>query len=189
MKSESTKERTTTKLASGTADRRNLSLAQGTVIASENQMKEKQPPQAIVFKEAVMLSPERPGEMSRIVPAGEPSPYTSLDQVPENLRSLVGQPSDELPPNNEMQYFVPREQLAAERIEFERLNTDEDLSQDLRDELAARDREHLALAASRNKTLEEAENRNDEAVRRVAKELEEEARAFAPPRSAVRKML
>jgi hypothetical protein len=73
-----------------------------------------------------------------------------------------------------MQYFVPRSQLDLEKEALEQLNSDDDLSQDLRDELAARDREHVKLAQSRNQTLNEIQQRHDQALDRVAHEIEEE---------------
>ena len=49
----------------------------------------------IVFKIGIMLPASEPGQMSRLVPAGSPSPFTSEAQVPEHLRQYIGSPPKE----------------------------------------------------------------------------------------------
>ena len=135
-------------------------------------------PEPIVFRQNVMLSP-LPGDplnQSRIIEAGKPSPWTDVSQVPERLRGLIGVPDFSIPKDTETQRWVPRAQLEAEAEAFRRLNSNEDMSESLREELDARGREYLKVSAQRNATETAIENREEADRRRLIRELEEENR-------------
>lgn len=56
----------------------------------------------ITFKIGIMLPAEGEGQMSKLVPAGAPSPFTSVDEVPRHLRQYIGSPPG---PNFDVEAF------------------------------------------------------------------------------------
>ena len=135
-------------------------------------------PAPITFRTNVLLPP-LPGDplnQSRIITAGEPSPWTDVADVPVTLRGLIGMPDFSVPKDTENQHWVPRSVLDAEAEAFRRLNSNEDMSESLREELAARDRDYLKISADRNRVETEVEARADADRRRLVGELEEENR-------------
>ena len=48
-----------------------------------------------MFKIGIMFPPEGEGQMSRLIPDGSPSPFTSVDEVPAHLRQFIGEPPKE----------------------------------------------------------------------------------------------
>jgi hypothetical protein len=136
-----------------------------------------EPASAITFKTGVMYYNEALGR-SVIVPAGEPSPWTDITDVPARLQNLIGTPSNEPPPDTPNQRWVPKSMLEAEREMIDRLNNDDDLDPAVRDALAERDVESQRIAAERNKTYAEIAARDDMDRDRLMKELEEEKRTI-----------
>ena len=51
--------------------------------------------------------------MSRLIPAGSPSPFTSVDQVPPQLRQHIGEPPE---PNYDMEGFRRETELIQEQL-------------------------------------------------------------------------
>jgi hypothetical protein len=130
-------------------------------------------PAPITFAQNILFR-DKTENRSIFLPAGEPSPWRDLSDVPEPLRALVGEPSFELPPNTPTQCWVPPEMMEMEREAFRQLAGDEDMDPAIRAALAARDAEHQQTVEARNKTYDEIEGRRDEAYDRVAKELTDE---------------
>lgn len=131
-----------------------------------------------MFRQNVMLSP-LPGDplnQSRIITAGEPSPWTDISQVPSTLRGLIGMPDLSIPKDTENQRWVPRAQLEAERQAFEALNTNADMNPSLAEELESRDREYLRISAQRNETETAIEARAEADRKRLVREMEAENR-------------
>ena len=55
-----------------------------------------------------MLPPTTPGEMSRLYPAGTPSPWTNVSDVPAHLREFIGTPPK---PNFDVELFRAETQM------------------------------------------------------------------------------
>jgi hypothetical protein len=91
----------------------------------------------IVFKIGIMFPPEGEGQMSRLIPAGSPSPFTSVDEVPEHLRQHIGSPPE---PNYDVEAF---------RRTTESLNSGGEMSESVRSALASIDDEAHARAQAR----------------------------------------
>lgn len=119
-----------------------------------------QPPQAITFKTAIMLSPEGPGLMSRLIEAGSPSPWFNIADVPASLRALVGKPDFSIPADTPNQHWVSRQQLDAEKAAFEALARGEGDGTDpaVRAALGAMDSESFARIKARAETVVKNEN-------------------------------
>jgi len=133
---------------------------------------------AITFKTNVMLSP-LPGDplnASRIIEAGQPSPWTDVADVPATLRHLIGVPNFDPPPNTPNQYWTPKSVLDAEAAAFAALNSNEDMNPSLREELESRDAAYLRESAQRNALESEIQARESEDRRRLVAELEAENR-------------
>jgi hypothetical protein len=104
-----------------------------------SQMKSKAPEPPIVFKIGIMLPPEGEGQMSRLVPAGSPSPFASVDEVPERLRQYIGEPPKE---NYDVASFRRTTELINEQSGGE-------MSESVRSALASIDDEAHARAQAR----------------------------------------
>ena len=115
-----------------------------------SQMKSKtaKPPSAIVFKIGIMLPASEPGTMSKLVPAGSPSPFTSVDEVPEHLRQYIGEPPG---PNYDAEAFRRTTELINEQSGGE-------MSESLRSALASIDDEAHARAQARAAAVIRNEN-------------------------------
>jgi hypothetical protein len=108
-----------------------------------SQMKSKTPEslsaEPIVFKIGIMLPPEGEGQMSRLIPAGSPSPFTSVDEVPEHLRQHIGSPPE---PNYDVEAFRRTTELINEQSGGE-------MSESLKATLASMDNESAERARAR----------------------------------------
>ena len=131
------------------------------------------PNPAIVFKTNVVYSDSE--GRSVFLPAGEPSPFKTLADVPERLKPHVGEPDDGWRQTTPNQYFVSPEVLAAERESIEALNNAEDLPETVREALAERNEQYLRDAAARARVETEAAQRDLEEVARIKREKELEA--------------
>lgn len=133
------------------------------------------PASAITFRQNVMYFDESLGR-SIIVEAGSASPWTDVADVPERLRDLIGVPNFDTPPNTSNQYWVPKETLRTEAAALQALNTNDEMSDSLREELESRGREYQRLSAQRNAAETEIEAREEMDRKRLVAELEKEAR-------------
>jgi hypothetical protein len=102
----------------------------------------------IVFKIGIMLPAEGEGQMSRLIPAGSPSPFTSEDQVPERLRQYIGEPPKE---NYDVASFRRTTELINEQSGGE-------MSESVRSALASIDDEIHARAQARAAAVIRNEN-------------------------------
>ena len=109
--------------------------------------------------------------------AGQPSPFFDLCDVPAKLQAHVGEPQDAVAQDNEIQMVVKPERLQQEAEELEELNSGAHLDPEIREALAERGEEYLEATSARNRTLAALADRDDEAVDRVAAELEQENEA------------
>ena len=133
---------------------------------------------ALTFRENIMLPP-LPGDplnASRIIEAGQPSPWTDVADVPPTLRHLIGMPDLSIPKDTENQRWVPRAQLEAEAEAFRKLNSNDEMSDSLREELEWRGREYLRESADRNRVETEIEAPAEQDRKRLVAELEAENR-------------
>jgi hypothetical protein len=131
---------------------------------------------ALTFRQNVIYRDEE-NDGSVFLEAGKPSPWFHESEVPERFRGLIGVPNFDPPPNTPNQYWVPKAQLEAERQALEALNSNDEMSDSLREELEWRDRQYLRDAESRNRTESAILDREAEDRRRLIAELEKEAAA------------
>ena len=78
-------------------------------------MKQTNPP-PITFACDIMLPPAAPGEMSRLYPAGTPSPWTNVSDVPTHLREFIGVPPK---PNFDVEAFRAETTMLQQGLEPE----------------------------------------------------------------------
>jgi hypothetical protein len=130
----------------------------------------------LTFRQNVIYRDEE-NDRSVFLEAGKPSPWHRIEDVPERLRGLIGVPNFDPPPNTPNQYWIPKAQLEAERQALEALNSNEEMSESLREELEWRDREYLRESADRNAVETEIDAREEQDRKRLVAELEKEAAA------------
>jgi hypothetical protein len=93
----------------------------------------------ITFKIGIMLPPSEPGTMSRHIPAGAPSPFTSVDEVPRHLRQHIGLPPE---PNYDVEGFRRETEMIQEQLGGQ-------MSKSLKAALASMDNESAERARAR----------------------------------------
>jgi hypothetical protein len=85
-------------------------------------------------------------------------------------------PDLSIPKDTENQRWVPRAQLEAEAEAFRKLNSNDEMSDSLREELEWRGREYLRESADRNRVETEIEAPAEQDRKRLVAELEAENR-------------
>ena len=102
----------------------------------------------ITFRIGIMLPPEGEGQMSKLVPAGEPSPFHSVDEVPEHLRQYIGSPPET---NFDVEGFRRETEIIQESLGGQ-------MSKSLKAALASMDNESAERAKARASAVIRNEN-------------------------------
>jgi len=133
------------------------------------------PASAITFKVNTIFFDEAQSKLVHLE-AGRPSPFRFVEDIPVKLQGLIGLPpsGDSTPPDSELQHWTPKPLVDLEDEEFEKLARGQHEDPEIQAKLDERNEEHLESTKARNQALTEVADRADEAIDRIAEELEAE---------------
>jgi hypothetical protein len=126
--------------------------------------------EAIVFKTNIIVPRVLDDHLGGFIAAGSPSPYFSLEEVPESLRAFVGQPDP--PPFDQASWDAETEAI--------KNSFSPTLNESIEEELLQRQNQALSDAKARNEIETEKAARQDEFERELLAEHDRDVETLYP---------